>query len=177
MEAADKNKTNCSPLALDYVSKVLTHFHESTKFFIHKGSKIPILSEMLSEALEADLVRRISIFRQLGDTSLVVSGCFSEALSRRSVDLSYYQQMGETAYFHLSQLSDNSNVFDELSEEFICIASLIHYAFMELKIVDMSAEDLLNLYSSTESDVILKSLKEKGIVPFKLRGSGKNTTE
>lgn len=167
-EAVSKKQKSCSPFALNYVSSVLANFHEADKFFVSRDSKLPILSDLLTEAADADVYRRISILRQMGDTSLMVSGYFSEALQRRLVDLSYYHQMGETAYSQLSGLSEANNVFDELSEEFVEFSGLVSEVFANLRLEGMSAMDILNHYTSKDSVAALKRLKALGIIPLQL---------
>lgn len=171
-EAVSKKQKTYSPFAINYVSSVLANFHEADKFFVSRESKLPILSDFLTEAADADVYRRISIFRQMGDTSLMVSGCFSEALERRLVDRSYYHQMGETAYSQLSRLSEANNVFDELSEEFVEFSSLVSEVFSDLRLEGMSAMDVLNHYNSKDSEAALKRLKTLGIIPLQLNKDG-----
>jgi len=166
LNAAERKKASVSNFALQYVSKVLSEFHSTSAFFYQKDAKIPVLSDLMAEALEADLYRRITLFRRLGDTSLMLSSFFLEALSRRLVDLSYYHQMGEAAYSHLSQLSESENVYDELSGEFVSVSALIHEVFSKLKVEGMSAVDLLNYYNQRDSEAAKTRLKEMGILAF-----------
>src|SRR5438067_13013338 len=57
------------------------------------------LALLLKEALEAEeAAARARLLRRLGDTSLFVSGMFSDSLSRSLVDVDYYIEMGGRAY-------------------------------------------------------------------------------
>src|SRR5690349_7249267 len=57
--------------------------------------------------------------KRVGDTSLFVSGFFSDSLNRRLVDIDYYMQLGERAYGSLAHTDEPwSDVFDELAEKF-----------------------------------------------------------
>lgn len=169
-EAAGRRASNFSPIALDYVCKVLVNFHESRNFFTSPDAKFPILADLLQEALEADLYRRVSIYRQLGDTSLLVAGAFSEAIQKRSMDVRYYTQMGETAYAQLGDLTDKKTVFLELSEEFIAFVDLIRSAFQTLKLKEDSVENLFRAYSEQNSEEALKLLKDRSIFPLRPAG-------
>src|SRR5215472_12817362 len=46
---------------------------------------------------------RVRQLKDLGDTSLYVSGFFSESLQRKLVDVGYYIQMGGAAYSQLAR--------------------------------------------------------------------------
>lgn len=167
LEAADRSKADVSPLALNYVASVLVQFHETARLFMQKGVKLPVLSDMLSEALEADLYRRVTLLRQLGDTSLMVSGYFPEAVRRRTMNLSYYYQMGGTAYSRLSDLTESENVFDELSGGFVRLAELISEVSASLKVDHLSISQLLDFYANSRSETALKKLRDVGVVPIK----------
>jgi hypothetical protein len=127
----------------------------------------------LAEAIEADLYRRVSLLRQLGDTSLMVGGFFSEAVRSRPVGLSYYHQMGETAYAQLGQISESNNVFDELSSTFVSLTEVLNQIFNSIRYEGMSVESLLDEYQKEESEILLKKLKELGVVPIKVQNESK----
>jgi len=168
LKAAQNQSYSISPLALTYITSVFVAFHETARFFAQKGVRIPVLADMLGEALDADFYRRVTILRQLGDTSLMVSGYFPEALSsRRCVDLQYYQKMGEIAYSHLSELSENVNVFEELSGRFNKMSNLINEVAENLGGRDYSILKLIELYVNTGSERIFEKLKESGIFPLR----------
>lgn len=165
-EAADRKNKSFSQNGIEYVSKVLAGFQVAENFFNQKEAKFPILTDLLAEAAEADVYRRIALFRQLGDTSLMVSGCFAEAVARRAMDISYYYQMGESAYSNLSQMSESESVYSELSEAFSEYAILVNAVFSELRVSALSAQDLLDYYQDKDSEEALSRLREMGVVPI-----------
>lgn len=167
VEAAENQNVRLSPFVLDYVTELLVTFHETARLFIQKGVRVPVLADMLSDAMEADFHRRITILRQLGDTSLMVSGFFPEALSRRCMDLEYYQRMGEIAYSHLGSLSEEVNIFDELSQRFFKLSDLIHEISEQTHGKDYSFLKLIEFYMNTGSDRVFKELKKNGIIPLR----------
>lgn len=169
-QAVSRTNIEVSPLALDYVSSVLAQFHETAKLFVQNGVRLPVLSDLLAKALEADLYRRIVLLRQLGDTSLMVSGFFPEAVSKRTLNLSYFYEMGGIAYSHLSGLTDSQNIYDELSESFVKLAHLITEVSNHFKLDQLSTHELLELYAESGSETALERLKRAGIVPLKTPG-------
>ena len=63
---------------------------------------------------------RVRQLRDVGDTSLYVSGFFAESLQRKLVDVDYYIQMGGAAYGSwraASAATRNSAVFGEVYDE------------------------------------------------------------
>ena len=64
--------------------------------------------------------------RRVGDTSLFVSGFFSDSLNRSLVDIDYYMQLGERAYGSLARNDDAlGDVFDELSDKFTAMVDVL----------------------------------------------------
>lgn len=167
LEAATEQKVGVSPHAMSYVTEVLVSFHETAKLFAQQGVRIPVLADMLSDALEADFYRRINLLRHMGDTSLMVSGYFPEALSRRAVDLDYYRRMGEIAYSQVGALMDQQTIFDELSDQFFSLSRLVSKVAEVTSRRDLDALKLVELYVRTGSDAVLEKLKRQGVVPFR----------
>ncbi len=169
-EAVTRTQIEVSPLALDYVSTLLSQFHETTKLFVQRGVRLPVLSDLLAEALEADLYRRVILLRQLGDTSLMVSGFFPEAVLKRTLNLTYFYEMGGIAYSHLSGLTEAQNVYDELSESFVKLAKLITEVSNHFRLDQLSVYELLEFYAQSGSEGALDRLKRAGVVPLKTLG-------
>lgn len=171
--AAQNQKMDIPQEVFGYVVELLVQFHETANLFVQEGVRVPVLADMLMEALEADFHKRVSLLRHMGDTSLMVTGYFPEALSRRCVDFNYYQSMGETAYSHLGALTDDLNIFDKLSERFLKVSELINeVSEMTLQRHD-SVNRLLDAYIQLGSERAYRKLKEKGLYPFKARKKGR----
>jgi len=166
--SATKNQSkDVSPHAISYVTDVLVVFHQTAKLFSQGEGRVPVLSEMLSEALESDHYRKISMLRQLGDTSLMVSGYFPEAVSRRCVDLDYYKKMGKVAYSQLDSLTQELNIFFELSDRFQCLSHIINEVSERTHDRAMNIHELLEYFMNTGSERIFEKLKGKGIIPLR----------
>jgi hypothetical protein len=78
----------------------------------------------LLAAEEAEPAERRRQLREVGDTSLFVSGFWSESFARRIVDVEYYIGLGGSAYGRLAKVSEGwakdpfGAVFEELAEKF-----------------------------------------------------------
>jgi len=87
------------------------------------------LAFLLKEALEEQGASRAALLRRLGDTSLFVSGFFSESLNRSPVGVDYYKAMGERAYDALGQQiarrARDRSIYAELSEKFGLFVELL----------------------------------------------------
>ncbi len=131
------------------------------------------LALMLKEALEEPSPEHQRLlFRQMGDVSLYTAGFFSESLSRRSVDLGYYVQMGGAAYSSVAERVDeraSRALYSDLAERFGNYVD----AFMEMS-ASATAErglteaELLktyDLYLRTHSPRAERTLRAAGIVP------------
>ena len=91
-----------------------TKSHESTLADLYKKSQISKPQE------------KLYLFKKIGDLSLYISGFFRLAIKRKIVHISYYEQMGQTAY-HLvsSAYGSKPNVFKELAEEFKNLSQIL----------------------------------------------------
>lgn len=172
IEVAEQRKFNISPSLTHYVTDLLVAFHDTATLFAQEGVRVPVLADMLAEALEADYHRRVSILRQMGDTSLMVSGFFPEALSRRALDLNYYQRMGEIAYSHLGSITVEINVFDELSERFMNLSKLLNEISEQIHAKNYPVSKLLEFYTATGSEYVLEQLKLQGVIPLAVKKRG-----
>ncbi len=128
------------------------------------------LAELRREAMFASPSEAAAIWRRLGDYALVIAGFFEESLRRRSVDRSYYEQMGATAYRQVeSRLwSGGSGLFGELSHRFhVCTEVLLE---VKEEVRDEHDNDVLRLYErwvSTGSSRVAERLRALGVVPVR----------
>jgi len=122
----------------------------------------------LAKALQAGGTRQRDGLRQVGDTSLFISGFFGDSLTRSLVNVDYYISLGECAYSSLARQSDErlSEVFDELAEKFSGFVDVLGEVSERTGLT--SNIDLLRLYerwlrtkSRRSGDLLVK----QGIVP------------
>ena len=87
------------------------------------------LALKMAQAKAATPDERARSLKEIGDTTLYVTGFFSDSLTRRLVDVDYYMAMGESAYAQLAGLVGATrhqpaaaqtfhDVYDELAEKF-----------------------------------------------------------
>jgi hypothetical protein len=91
-------------------------------FATHPVDEEPLALKLLAAKEAPPSVRRKQL-REVGDTSLFVSGFWSDSFARRIVDVDYYIGMGGSAYGQLAAgdgwTKDHMvKVFDELSQKF-----------------------------------------------------------
>lgn len=110
---------------------------------------------------------RVTALKEIGDTTLYVSGFFAESFNRQLVDVDYYIGMGGAAYRELASRLKSSTVaevYGELSAKFprfvdvlSCIRSRIHLA----------SDDVVTLYQEwlrTRSEWVEDRLCQLGVV-------------
>jgi hypothetical protein len=156
-----------------YLVDLLARFLESESLFVARPDgtvEVEPLAITLLRALEARRQARFERLRQLGDTSLFVSGFFGDSLARRSVDLDYYIAMGERAYQSIAGgggPAGSGELFGELAvrfEQFVdCFAEIAELADLR------SNRGLVRLYQrflATGSERVAKRLRERGVALF-----------
>ena len=169
----------------DLVESALQHqqltVHELTSFyvvnllagFVHLD-RSPVarsdeaLGIRLAQALQSAGMAQRDGLRSVGDTSLFISGFFSDSLNRSLVDVDYYIQLGRRAYGSLAQQGDDSfgDAFEELAVKFHAFVDVL--AEVSERSALTSNADLLRLYERwlrTGSRRSGDLLARKGIVP------------
>ena len=157
-----------------YLVNLLAQYLEKERLFAQlKGGEAQVepLAMMLKRAIEGDREARWRNLKQLGDTSLFMSGFFGDWLAKSTVDVDYYIAMGERAYDALSEEprapSGAHELFGELAERFTQFVDL----FAEIaELADLSSNrGLLRLYERfllTGSERVAQRLRERGVALF-----------
>ena len=109
----------------------------------------PLALKLLA-AQEAEAAERRRQLRDVGDTSLFVSGFWSDSFARRVVDVDYYIGLGGTAYGELARgtgwgKDPQASVYGELAEKFarfVGVLALLSRYFMPTS----TPQDVLKLY-------------------------------
>ncbi len=123
------------------------------------------LTVLFARALGQPRDRKVRTLRNLGDTSLFVSGFFADSLSRSLVDVDYYVAMGGRAYELLRAMLDDAR-FAELSEKFERIVDLLSEVSERTQV--SSNRGLLRLYERyvrTGDGRLADLLIDKGVLP------------
>ena len=156
-----------------YLVDLLSRFLESGALFVTRPDgtvELEPLALTLLRALQARRQARFERLRQLGDTSLFVSGFFGDSLARRSVDIDYYMSMGERAYEAIAGSggpAGSGELFGELAgrfEELVdCFAEIAELSDLR------SNRGLVRLYQrflDTGSERVAERLRERGVALF-----------
>jgi hypothetical protein len=132
----------------------------------------PLALRMLA-ASEAPLQERRRTLREVGDTSLYVSGFWSESLDQRAIDVAYYIDMGGSAYGELARGGSGwtrdpyGEVFGELACNFVRFVGAL--ALISRRVaVPTSDRDIFRLYQHwqrTRSASAAARLAAVGVVP------------
>jgi hypothetical protein len=118
-------------------------------------------------ALQAGGTAQRDGLRRVGDTSLFISGFFSDSLNRSLVDIDYYMRLGERAYGSLARRDETlGDVFDELADKFGALVDVLAEVSEQTAIG--SRGDVMRLYEKwlrTGSRRAGDQLAARGIVP------------
>jgi hypothetical protein len=109
---------------------------------------------------------RVRRLKQVGDTSLYVSGFFAESLGRRLVDVDYYASIGSSAYSELASRLGGSltDVYRELARRFPAFVEVLAEVRRR---VDFAGADVTRLYEQwlrTRDEWIEKKLRALGVL-------------
>jgi hypothetical protein len=142
-------------------------------------SKTPVddqpLALKMATAVFANPEERVRHLKDVGDTSLYVSGFFSESLQRKLVDVDYYIQMGGAAYGELARYFRavrHSEVFGEVYDElgskfptFVDVLAEISEATSMTS--NVGVVQLYERWLKTGSRWMARRLREQGVLPRK----------
>jgi hypothetical protein len=139
------------------------------------------LALKLAEAVDANPRERRRSLREIGDTSLYLSGFWADSLADKLVDVDYYIELGGSAYGELARGGFGRNadpfgaVFAELAEHFVRFVEVL--AVVSRRTTHpASNEDVLRLYQRwqrTKSHAAAARLAALGVVPAAVKGDGR----
>lgn len=139
----------------NYLVELLCLYLSSDQLFIKKEGETRshenTLTELYKKSQNSKPQEKLHLFKRIGDFSLYLSGFFRSAVQKKTVHISYYEQMGQSAYgFVSSAYGSKPNVFRELSCEFKSL-SLILFSIQK-KSERQNSPYLLNLSESGEAE-------------------------
>jgi hypothetical protein len=137
----------------------------------------PILDEPLGlrllRAIEEAPRQRRATLREIGDTSLFVSGFWGDSLGRKLVDVDYYIEVGGTAYGELARGAPEiggkslGQVFAELARNFARLVEVLMTVSRRTTRARTN-RDVVRLYERwlrTKSGWAARRLVEEGVMP------------
>ncbi|MEZ4742546.1 MAG: hypothetical protein R3B45_08875 [Bdellovibrionota bacterium] len=131
------------------------------------------LALQLKNALEAPPEKQFRIFKQLGDTSLYISGYFQDFFNRKIYDIDYFITLGSSAYDNIAILMRDRD--DSFADTYHSLAKLFK------RLVEVVAEvsdgfnpnqslNVLATYDrwtkNQDSERLRRKLEESGILPI-----------
>lgn len=164
------------PQSKNYLVGVLEHYMFANNLFPVDDEtgkrRRETLAELFLRAQNSAPSVRLDLLKQLGDTSLYISGFFGDSLTRQVVDLDYYKDMGGVAYASLAKASTDellSRVYGEFSERFATFVDVLTLISQEAMV--QTNGDLLRLYNRylmTGSRLAEEQLMERGLLNSEL---------
>lgn len=114
-------------------SQVLDENTESYLVFLlmrfTQGPKLieSVLALDFLESMQALPQRRIELLRDVGDKSLLFCGLFPGMAEKRHLKLSYFIDMGQTAYLTVGEMEEtpSADLYFQLSAKFPCLQQVL----------------------------------------------------
>jgi hypothetical protein len=133
------------------------------------------LALKLASAAYATPGERVRHLKEVGDTSLYVSGFFSDSLQRKLVDVDYYIQIGGAAYgqlaayfrgYHESEVF--GEIYDELGTKFPRFVDVLNEISEQTAMTsNLGLVQLYERWLKTGSAWMARKLRERGVIPRK----------
>jgi hypothetical protein len=164
--ALKEQGVNADPLTEHYLVQLLATYAKQPI------DDSPLALKMLAAA-NAEPRERRERLREVGDTSLFVSGFWAESFARKLVDVEYYIGLGGTAYGELARTGmgwrrdPRCDVYETLAENFsrfVDVLMLISRSMMP----PTGPQDIIKLYEKwlqTRSDWAARRLAALGVFP------------
>lgn len=125
---------------------------------------------------QSNPAERVKTLKEVGDTTLYVTGFFAASLERKLVDADYYMSLGKAAYRELAhRLSGSSSVGDVYQELSAKFPRFVDVLAEVRKQVDFATKDVVKLYEqwlTTRSEWIERRLRALGVLVGDTRDSG-----
>ena len=157
---------------IDYLADLLCFYLRADRFYpsndrTDSGCEETLVS--LYGKIHSAKARRekIYLFKKMGDLSLYVSGFFRSAVEKKTVDVSYYENMGQSAYSYIADCyGSQKNVFSALSRRFRNLSESLFYIQKKSELKDnKTALALYREYMTKKSPAVLKRVLREGRFP------------
>ena len=138
------------PLNLkNYLIELLSFYIRSEQLFEKKTGTSKYHEKSLLELYQKSqkiqsFREKIYLYKTMGDFCLYLSGFFRESIKKKIVALSYYEDLGQQAYYVVSQSHKKQpNVFKDLSKEFKILSKAL-FSFQKQSASHSQSRYLLN---------------------------------
>lgn len=132
----EQNKKSLRPVpaeALYYSSEVLNDFVNPAKFFeLNDEGKVrqKILGLKLLEAYQFTVSEQKRMYKDVGESALILCGMFNESVNRKILDINYYHNVGKEAYGRLNSIEreayNRQEFYDLIADCFATLTTLIN---------------------------------------------------
>ncbi len=154
-----------------YLVDILKHYLFIGNLYDRKDSSgrktRKTLAENLLTVSKMKPKERFEKLKGLADSSLYISGFFSDSFQRKIIDIDYYIDVGKLAYQTLAQDVEEdafSKIYNEISIQFVNLVDVLSFISQKAEITDR--ENLLrtmDVYAKTRSPLREEVLMEKGV--------------
>lgn len=171
-DAFRERKFDTYPQVKIYIVDVLKHYLVTENLFDEQdqsGKKTrKTLAELLLTANNSGAKEKFKKLKSLGDSSLYISGFFSDSFQRKIIDVDYYVDIGKIAYDSLSRNVEEdtfSRMYKEISVQFLSLVDVLALISKKAKITDEeNILRMMDVYAKTGSSLIEETLAEKGVL-------------
>jgi hypothetical protein len=174
--ALKKTSVRLSDTAQMYLVNLLVEFIRAENVYAGTDpGERPVLADLFGRAREAEPSEAVRIYKHMGDSSLYLTGFFTEAVENVGVD--YYVSMGGSAYASVAGLmrptaASSSALFAELSDRFRELVELLTTMSLDPSgrgdaakgLDDTRVLGLVERYERTGDQKVLETLRAQGIV-------------
>ncbi|MBY0414518.1 MAG: hypothetical protein K2Q18_10145 [Bdellovibrionales bacterium] len=122
-----------------YLSLVMDKLGDSSKYFEIVDGKVreKVLGIKLLEASHLPKEKKKTALRDVGETSLILCGYFSDSMNRKQISPKYYQDLGVIAYDQLNAFVPNAydvpSFFKRLAKSFNHVTNLLTLVSKDLQ--------------------------------------------
>lgn len=110
---------------------------------------------------------RVRALKEVGDTTLYMTGFFGESLRRKVVPADYYMSLGGAAYRELANRLSRSTVaeiYDELAGRFPTFVEVLAQVREQIDFCGADVSKLYEAWIATRSDWVESRLRELGVL-------------
>lgn len=169
-------RTHLSDTAQAYLVNLLAEFARAERAFAGSDQGGPVFVDLLVRAQESEgegeTHEALKLYKHMGDSTLYLSGFFSESVEKRG-NVDYYVSLGGSAYDAVARLmrptaASSSALFAELAHRFKQLVDLLEamslHGDKSQKKGDAAVLALVERYQRTGSKEVLAALRAEGVV-------------
>jgi hypothetical protein len=116
-----------------------------------------IMATEFMGALQENRRKQQILFQEVGDKCLLFSGLFPQIAEKRFVKISYFVEMGQSAYFTLSKKSND--LYGMLSKQFVPLMDILQSIRSSENFTDLMPLEAYELWNDTGSQRAFYRLK------------------